>query len=77
MDMGGGEYGEYIVVSDEEMEEAEPEKSRTIDIEIFVDLSDVDPIFFRAAYYVAPQSESDAHLAAIRPVEEMPVLETL
>jgi DNA end-binding protein Ku len=57
MDMGGGEY---VILSDEELQEAEPEKSRAIDIEGFVDLADIDPIFYRTAYYVAPQSESDA-----------------
>jgi DNA end-binding protein Ku len=53
MDMGGGEY---VIVSDEELKDAEPEKSRTIDIEGFVDLTEIDPIYFRTAYYLAPQS---------------------
>jgi DNA end-binding protein Ku len=57
MDMGGGEY---VVVSDEELAEAEPEKSRTIDIEGFVDLSDIDPIYFRSSYYLAPQNDAAA-----------------
>jgi len=55
MDMGGGEY---VIVSDDELAEAEPEKSRTIDIEGFVDLADIDPIYFRSTYYLAPQSDS-------------------
>jgi DNA end-binding protein Ku len=55
MDMGGGEY---VIVTDDELAGAEPEKSRTIDIEGFVDLSDIDPIYFRTTYYLAPQSES-------------------
>jgi DNA end-binding protein Ku len=38
--------------------EAEPEKSQTIDIEGFVDLRDIDPIYFRTTYYLAPQSEA-------------------
>jgi DNA end-binding protein Ku len=55
MDMGGGEY---VIVSEEELAEAAPEKSRTIDIEGFVDLADIDPIFFRSTYYLAPQSDA-------------------
>jgi DNA end-binding protein Ku len=57
MDMGGGEY---VVVSDEELAGAEPEKSRTIDIEGFVDLADIDPIYFRNSYYLAPQNDAAA-----------------
>jgi DNA end-binding protein Ku len=55
MDMGGGEY---VVVSDDELAEAEPEKSHAIDIEGFVDLSDIDPIYFRTTYYLAPASDA-------------------
>src|ERR1700689_1355192 len=57
MDMG---HGEYVIVSDEELAEAEPEKSRTIDIEGFVDLADIDPIYFRATYSLAPESDAAA-----------------
>jgi DNA end-binding protein Ku len=55
MDTGGGEY---VILSDDELAEAEPEKSRTIDIEGFVDLGDIDPIYFRTTYYMAPQADS-------------------
>jgi DNA end-binding protein Ku len=55
MDLGGEEY---VVVTDEELAEAEPEKSHTIDIEGFVDLADIDPIYFRSTYYLAPQADS-------------------
>ncbi len=55
LDTGGGEY---VILSEEELEEAEPEKSRNIDIEGFVNLSDIDPIYFRSTYYLAPQADS-------------------
>lgn len=55
MEMG---KGEYVIVSAEELSEAEPEKSRLIDIEGFVDLADIDPLYFRTAYYLAPQADS-------------------
>ena len=46
--------GEYVTITDEELSALDPEASRTVDIEEFVDLVDIDPIFYDAAYYVAP-----------------------
>src|SRR5690606_3969567 len=46
--------GEYVTVGDDELATLDPEKSRTIDIEEFVDLADIDPIFYDSAYHVAP-----------------------
>ncbi len=46
--------GEYVTVGDDELAALDPEASRTIDIEEFVDLVDIDPIFYDSAYYVAP-----------------------
>jgi DNA end-binding protein Ku len=54
-DLGGGEY---VVLSAEELEAAAPERSRTIEITSFVDLAEIDPIFFRGTYYLAPQGEA-------------------
>ncbi|HLT17674.1 MAG TPA: Ku protein [Acidimicrobiales bacterium] len=46
--------GEYVTIGDDELATLDPEASRTIDIEQFVDLVDIDPIFYDSAYYVAP-----------------------
>ena len=46
--------GEYVIVGDDELGSLDPEASRTIDIEEFVDLDEIDPIFYDSAYYVAP-----------------------
>ena len=46
--------GEYVTVEDDELAALDPEANRTIDIEEFVDLADIDPVFYDAAYYVAP-----------------------
>jgi DNA end-binding protein Ku len=46
--------GEYVTVDDDELAALDPEASRTIDIEEFVDLADIDPVFYDAAYYLAP-----------------------
>jgi DNA end-binding protein Ku len=45
---------EYVVVSDEELEAVEPEKSRDIDLRRFVDQDELDPMFFERAYFLAP-----------------------
>jgi DNA end-binding protein Ku len=44
----------YVMVSPDELRTLEPERSRSIDIEAFVDLADIDPIYFEKSYYVAP-----------------------
>jgi DNA end-binding protein Ku len=51
--------GEYVTLTDEELEAAEPARSRTIDIDAFVDLHEIDPIYFRKAYYLFPDERSD------------------
>src|SRR4051812_6878668 len=45
---------QYVVVTPEELEAIEPRKTKTIDIEDFVDLADIDPIFYDHPYYLLP-----------------------
>ena len=58
--------GKQVVLTDEELEAAAPERTRTIDIEQFVELEEVDPIFFDHPYVLAPASQDDG--ARRRPV---------
>jgi DNA end-binding protein Ku len=44
----------YVLVDPSELEALEPEKTRTIDIEDFVELKDIDPVFYDHPYYLAP-----------------------
>src|SRR5436305_3974105 len=44
----------YVVITPEELEALDPEKTRTIDISDFVDLADIDPIYFDHPYHLAP-----------------------
>lgn len=46
--------GDYVLIGDDELATLDPEASRTIEIEQFVDLADIDPIFYDAAYHLAP-----------------------
>lgn len=52
--------GDYVLVSDDELEAVEPGRSRTIDITDFVELADVDPIYFQKTYYLGPQGDDAA-----------------
>ncbi len=51
-DIGGGEY---VVVTRDELKEVAPGRSETIEISDFVDLDQIDPVFFRQTYYLAPR----------------------
>lgn len=44
----------YVVVSEKELEALNPIKSRNIDIQDFVDLNQIDPIFYVQSYYLVP-----------------------
>ena len=44
----------YVVIEPDELEALDPKKTRTIDIQDFVDLEDIDPIYFDHPYYLAP-----------------------
>jgi DNA end-binding protein Ku len=46
--------GDYVVVSDEELAALDPTSTRSVEIEEFVDLADIDPVFYDSAYFVAP-----------------------
>jgi DNA end-binding protein Ku len=63
-DLGGGEY---VMLNDDELAAAEPERSRQIEITDFVDLDDIDPVFYRTTYYLAPEGNgSDKPYALLR-----------
>ena len=46
--------GEYVVIDPEEIEEAKPESASTIDIGDFVELTEIDPIYFEKSYFLEP-----------------------
>lgn len=48
------EKDRYVVVEDEELDAVAPEKSQEIDLQRFVDVDDVDPVYFERAYFLAP-----------------------
>lgn len=46
--------GQFVVISREELEKLDPQATKTIDIEEFVDLSQIDPIYYETSYYLVP-----------------------
>jgi len=46
--------GDYVLMDDAELSSLDPEASRTVEIEQFVDLPEIDPLFYDAAYYAVP-----------------------
>jgi DNA end-binding protein Ku len=63
--------GEYVLVGDDELAALDPEATRTIDIEQFVDLEEIDPIYYDSPYYVAPDKAARKPYALLtRAMEE-------
>jgi DNA end-binding protein Ku len=52
------EPGHYVVVQPEEIDKLRPAKDRTIDIQQFVKLKEIDPIYFDRVYFVVPAQGS-------------------
>ncbi len=52
------EKGEFVVMSDEELAKVAPKKSREIELERFVDRSQIDPRYFERSYFLAPDRET-------------------
>ena len=100
-DVGGGEY---VVVTRDELKDVAPGRSETLEISDFVDLDQIDPVFFRSTYYLAPRGKGaerayallrqamretakvgvarlilrdKEYLAAVRPGDEVLILETM
>jgi DNA end-binding protein Ku len=48
---------QYVIIRDEELDKLRPEKGRTIEISDFVDLQDIDPIYYDRTYYLMPDAQ--------------------
>jgi len=46
--------GRYVTVTSEELEAADPKGARTIEIEDFVDMGEIDPVYYEQTYHIAP-----------------------
>ncbi|MFE0457815.1 Ku protein [Kitasatospora sp. NPDC058965] len=57
--------GEYVIVEPDELERISPGRSKTIEISGFVDLDQVDPIYFDTTYYLGPRGKEYAKVYAL------------
>ena len=50
---------QYVVITRDELEELDPKKTRAIEVLDFVDLDDIDPIYFDHPYYLGPDKGAE------------------
>jgi DNA end-binding protein Ku len=64
----GYEYSDdkYVVLSDEDFRRANVEASKTVDIQAFVDLKEIPPLFFETPYYLTPGKRGEKAYALLR-----------
>jgi len=60
------EKGKFVVLKDEDFERVDIEATQTVDIVRFVDLKEVNPIFFHKPYYMEPQKGGDKAYVLLR-----------
>ena len=61
-DLGGGRY---VLIEPEELASIDVAATRTIDIEEFVDLADIDPMYFERSYYLVPDGRAEKPYALL------------
>lgn len=47
----------YVILDDSDFEDASPEKTKMIELENFVDISEVNPIYYETSYYAEPEKQ--------------------
>jgi DNA end-binding protein Ku len=60
----------YVVVDPDDLEPFIPAATRTVELEEFVDLDEIDPVYYDAAYYVAPGNTPKPYVLLARAMEE-------
>jgi DNA end-binding protein Ku len=56
---------QYVVITRDELEELDPKKTRAIEIQDFVDLDEIDPIYFDHPYYLGPDKGAEKAYALL------------
>jgi DNA end-binding protein Ku len=57
--------GDHVILTQEEIESVQPETSKAITIDDFVELAEIDPIYYQRSYYLAPRGEEQEHAYAL------------
>jgi DNA end-binding protein Ku len=62
---------QYVVITRDELEELDPKKTRAIEVLDFVDLDDIDPIYFDHPYYLGPDKGAErAYALLVKAMED-------
>jgi DNA end-binding protein Ku len=56
---------QYVVMTRDELEALDPKKTKAIEIEDFVDLDEIDPIYFNQPYYIGPAAGAERAYALL------------
>jgi len=56
---------DYVIVDEHDFEDAAPEKSKVIEIESFVDIGDVNPMYYETSYYTEPDTKNNKAYALL------------
>ncbi|WP_374949681.1 Ku protein [Mucilaginibacter sp.] len=56
---------DYVIMDDADFEAAAPEKSKVVEIESFVDIADVNPMFYETSYYTEPDTKNNKAYALL------------
>src|SRR5580698_1749496 len=56
---------DYVILEEKDYELAAPEKSKVIEIESFVDMADVDPMYYETSYYTEPDTKNNKAYALL------------
>lgn len=68
----GYEYedGKYVIFTDDDFEKVKSKKDKNITIEQFIDIGEIDPIYFDRAFYVVPTGAEKAYNLLLKAMEE-------
>jgi DNA end-binding protein Ku len=56
---------DYVIVDEQDFADAAPEKSKVVEIESFVDIADVNPMYYETSYYTEPDSKNNKAYALL------------
>lgn len=56
---------EYVIVDEEDFEAASPEKTKLIELENFVNISEINPIYYETSYYALPEKQGEKAYALL------------
>ena len=61
--------GRYVIVDPDDLEAFMPVATKSVDLEEFVDLADIDPVYFDSAYHLAPDGPPKPYVLLARAME--------